>query len=83
MLRPEDSPVSELMDELLARLEVGLPAELLNLLDCPIAFSRGEYLALASEGIRKIDDLKAAASESLNRVLSTDRAVAVHQWRET
>ncbi len=82
MLRPEDSPESELMDGLLARLEVGLPAELLHLLECPIAFSRGECLALAGEGIRTIDQLKTAASETLRRVLSPARAAAVQQWRE-
>jgi len=82
MLRPETSPEPERMDELLARLEVGLPGEALSLLECPIVFSRGEYLALAGEGIQTLEALKGAATEQLRQALAPDREAAVQQWQE-
>ena len=82
MLRPETSPEPERMDERLARLEVGLPGTTLRLLECPIVFSRGEYLALAGVGVQTLDALKGAAAEQLQQALAPDRAAAVQQWQE-
>src|SRR5258708_39259109 len=43
------------LDELLRRLEFGLPAAALGLMALPVALSRGQYLALFAAGGRSVD----------------------------
>ena len=45
------------LDELLLRLEVGLPTDALPLMDLPHALSRGQYLVLARKGCVKPEDV--------------------------
>ena len=46
-----DAPAEDDIDALVRRLEVGVPAGALSLLDLPIPLTCGEYLALLSEGL--------------------------------
>jgi helicase len=48
------------LDILLKRLEVGIPAEGIELLDLPLPLTRGEYLNLLKNGIRNADGLWSA-----------------------
>jgi len=46
-----DAPAEDDIDALVRRLEVGVPAGALSLLELPIPLTCGEYLALLSEGL--------------------------------
>jgi replicative superfamily II helicase len=46
------------LDEILLRLEFGLPSTALPLMDIPIPLTRGQYLALLSVGVHNIDELE-------------------------
>jgi helicase len=68
------APSEEEIEELLRRLEVGIPCEGLSLLDLPVILGRGEYLALLKAGITAAADLWACASEQLIKLLGERRA---------
>ncbi len=68
-----DAPAEDDIDALLRRLEVGVPADALPLLELPIPLSRGEYLALFSEGLTTSAAVWAAAPERLETVLGKAR----------
>lgn len=56
------------------RLEFGVPASLVPLLEPPLGLSRGEALALAAEGVRSRESLSALSRDRLNSVLGSARA---------
>lgn len=58
------------IDDLQTRLQFGLPADVLPLLELPIELTRGEYLALASSGLTTPASMLEASPESLERILS-------------
>jgi replicative superfamily II helicase len=57
-LFPDQPEFLQALDELLQRLEFGLPLATLPLLALPSALSRGQYLALAAAGCATVDDVK-------------------------
>lgn len=65
------------LDDLLKRLEVGLPAEALSLLRIKLPLTRGEYLALYNDGIRTPEDLTRLADDRLAALLGGRRADAL------
>lgn len=67
-------PDEEAIEGLLKRLEVGIPADALGLLDIPASLSRGEYLALYGVGVRTADELWTLASDTLTQALGAPRA---------
>jgi len=48
----ESVPDEKQIDDLLRRLQVGIPTDLLDLLALPIALDRGAYLVLGTQGIK-------------------------------
>ena len=56
---PEQPAFLTSLDEVLRRLEFGLPAAALPLLRLPVALTRGQYLALYSAGATSIDTVDA------------------------
>ncbi len=57
------------MDALLKQLEVGIPADSLDLLELPFSLSRGEYLALNTIGVKSKADLFKQPTEALSQTL--------------
>lgn len=64
-LMPEKSEVLAAVDTLIARLEFGLPADALSLLDLPLSLVRGQYLALHAEGARSPEAVAVLSDERL------------------
>ncbi|WP_230646756.1 DEAD/DEAH box helicase [Bradyrhizobium sp. Leaf401] len=72
------------LDELLRRLEFGLPADALGLMGLPIALSRGQYLALHAAGARTIDAVRSLDPDMLERCVGKEAAKAIGETaRET
>ena len=57
------------IDTLLKQLEVGIPADSLDLLELPFSLSRGEYLALNNIGVNNRADLFTQPTEALSQML--------------
>jgi helicase len=57
------------IDTLLKQLEVGIPADSLDLLELPFSLSRGEYLALNANGVKNRAELFSQSREALWKVL--------------
>lgn len=71
------SPAAEEVEELLIRLETGLPAEALGLLDFPVSFDRGAYLALYQAGFSRSSDIWAAGEDRLSEIVGGAIAAAI------
>lgn len=65
-LFPEHPTFLVAIDELLKRLEFGIPAEALPLLSLPTPLSRGQYLALANIGALDIEAVRRMSEENLS-----------------
>jgi hypothetical protein len=65
-----DGPGDEEIEAMLRRLEVGLPEDVLDLLELPVALSRGEYLSLRDAGIRGRRSLWAQPEKVLSSILA-------------
>lgn len=57
------------LDQILLRLEVGLPAPLLPLMQIPVALTRGQHLALGAAGVRHAGDLEQLDDATLARCI--------------
>lgn len=64
-LFPEHPDFLAAIDELLSRLEFGLPVRALPLLGLPLPLNRGQYLALAEAGVLDIDAVDAMTDADL------------------
>ena len=64
-LFPEQSDFLGGLDEILLRLEFGLPSSALPLMDIPVQLTRGQYLALLSVGVHNIDEIKNLDNDQL------------------
>jgi replicative superfamily II helicase len=58
-------PDEDAIEELLKRLEVGIPADALGLSTLPVSLSRGEYLGLYRAGVKTAADLWSLDSDTL------------------
>src|SRR5258708_16648524 len=65
------------LDELLRRLEFGLPAAALGLMALPVALSRGQYLALFAAGGRRVRTPFTLNPHALEHCLRTDAASTI------
>ncbi len=74
---PEVGMAGGQVDELLRRLEIGLPADTLDLLMLPISLHRGDYLKLRQMGIRSRADFWAMKDAEMTAALGTDQAQAL------
>jgi replicative superfamily II helicase len=61
------------IEEILKRLESGLPAAALNLLDIDFVLERGEYLQLSQIGIKSPDEFWVLSPESLEGILNSTK----------
>ncbi len=61
-------------DDLLRRLEFGLPQEALGLMALPVPLNRGQYLALFAVGARSPEMTKALGVETLENCVGTAAA---------
>jgi replicative superfamily II helicase len=77
----DQGPTEESIETLLKQLEVGIPADALDLISIPVPLTRGEYLALYQVGIQKAEDLWAHSSSSINEILGADRAAQLEKFR--
>jgi helicase len=62
-------PTEESIDQLLRRIEIGLPAHALGLVDIPTDLARGDYLALLGAGIQTVEQLWQRSDEQLTQIL--------------
>jgi hypothetical protein len=69
------------LDALLMRLEFGIPAEVIDLLELPMALTRGECLNLLNGGIRNPPELWSAATDLVMRLLGEGRAAQLERLR--
>lgn len=73
-LFPDQPAFLEALDELLRRLEFGLPKGALKLIDLPVALSRGQYLGLFAAGAGTVDAVYALDQDTLVRCVGSDVA---------
>lgn len=69
------------LDIMLTRLEVGIPAEGVDLLELPLPLTRGEYLNLLKNGIRNVAELWSASADLLLGPLGKERAEQLERAR--
>ena len=69
------------LEILMDRLEIGLPAEGIELLDLPLPLTRGEYLNLLKSGLRNTGELWSASPDLLERLLGKERAAQLERFR--
>lgn len=67
------------LDEVLRRLEFGLPSDALVLTGLREPLTRGQYLALAREGCRSIDDVLALSVERLTECIGATAAPSLRR----
>jgi len=60
------------LDDLLLQLEMGCPADALQLLKLPVLLTRGEMLALRAAGLRTPADVAAAPADQLSLIVGED-----------
>ncbi len=75
------NPHTESLDDILRRLEVGLPSEALPLLNIPFPLERGEYLQLRASGVLNESQFQGLAGEQLREILGKSRAKQIERLR--
>jgi len=68
-LFPDQGDFLKGLDEILQRLEFGLPAKALPLMKLPMPLTRGQYLALTKAGIFTPDDVNVSSDQTLRDCL--------------
>jgi replicative superfamily II helicase len=74
-------PDEEAVEVLLKRLEVGIPADALGLLELPLSLARGEYLALYHAGVTDLEAFWALDSERVVDLIGRSRAELIDRQR--
>jgi helicase len=69
------------LDALLQRLEVGIPATAIELLELPFSLGRGEYLGLVREGSTDAQKFWQADDRTLEQVLGSRRFAEINPYR--
>jgi len=75
------APPIEEMDSLLCQLELGLPADCLDLLRLGIPLERGEYLSLRTANLKTCDQLWKATDSLLRQSLGQQRIAELNRLR--
>ena len=73
-LFPGEPTFLEGIDELLVRLEFGLPAKAVPLTQLPMGLNRGQYLALFEAGCTTVDDVRKLALQKLTECVGANSA---------
>jgi replicative superfamily II helicase len=74
--------IGDEIDRLLIRLEIGLPEELLGLLELPIKLDRGHYLALSNAGIRNKEQFWKAPPDTLESIIGKRLIGQLSKYRQ-
>jgi replicative superfamily II helicase len=74
---PDDSA----LETLLKQLEVGLPADALELLEIPVQMTRGECLALYDAGVKSASELWALPAERVTELVGKQQAKQIEKAR--
>lgn len=69
------------LDDILQRLEFGLPAKALPLTKLPVPLTRGQYLALVNVGASTPDDVNALSDERLRECVGAAVATQMRPKR--
>ena len=80
-LFPDQPEFLASLDDILRRLEFGLPSNALALTELPIPLTRGQYLALANAGCSVPDDVAALSFECLRDCVGESTAVRLRPAR--
>jgi len=81
VLLVERAPSGDDIDNLLRQLEVGIPADSLDLLYLPVALTRGEHLALYQHGIKVQVDFWNTSADVIVDILGPTRAELIKSMR--
>jgi helicase len=81
-LCPDQPDFLEGLDEILQRLEFGLPSSALPLTNVPARLTRGQCLALLSVGVRSADDLKNLDGDRLRHCVGLGTAALLRPTDE-
>ncbi|HEX8271532.1 MAG TPA: DEAD/DEAH box helicase [Longimicrobiaceae bacterium] len=74
VLFPGQAPDADAVEKVLKRLEVGLPEDALELLELPVALTRGQYLALYRLGARTAEDVWSLGDGHLSKLVGEGMA---------
>lgn len=74
-------PSEESVDTLLKQLEMGIPADALDLLHLPIQMGRGDYLALYARGARTVADVFALSEDDMRTTVGVLRTAQLVNLR--
>jgi hypothetical protein len=74
------NPQTEI-DAILRQLEIGIPANALELLRLPLTFTRGEYLTLAGNGLLNSAQVWAVPKDRLITILGNTRTEQMEKFR--
>ncbi len=83
VLLPGQDTEADDVQKLLAQLEVGLPAEALELLELPVRLPRGAYLALHRAGAVQPEAVWGLSEKALRDTVGTSVAAALERERKT
>lgn len=73
-LFPDQPDFLQGLDEIIQRLEFGLPTDALSLTKVSVRLTRGQYLALLSVDVRNAEGLKSLADDQLRQCIGTANA---------
>ncbi|MGB2863169.1 MAG: DEAD/DEAH box helicase [Sedimentisphaerales bacterium] len=62
-------PTGDQIEILLKQLEVGIPADAIELLSIPLPLDRGQYLALHNLGVKDVKDLRSLSDVTIRDIL--------------
>jgi helicase len=77
----DKAPSGQSLETLLKQLEVGIPADALELLTIPMAFERGECLVLYNASIRTVKTLWTASAEIVANLLGKARSKEIEKLK--
>jgi helicase len=72
---------AEAVDQMLRRLQLGVPEDVLPLLELPFSLTRGELLALRTAGVRTIEAFWSLADAMRERILGVERSKQIARQR--
>lgn len=69
------------IDSMLRRLQLGIPEDVLGLLELPFSLTRGELLELRAAGVRTVDAFWSLPASTLDRLLGAARSKQISAHR--
>lgn len=81
LIRIGKSPSEGAVEAMLQQLEVGIPADALDLLSLPLRLSRGEYMVLFNSGFLSAEDIWNSSESKVAELLGEKRAFQLSTLR--